>query len=277
VRPSEKPADVARVLLSRLPANQPADIEAVARALKLRVRDISSTGFVGAMFPTEEGVGGLICVAKSRESGRRRFTIAHEIGHYMLLDKSVAPSFCSLKDVGKWRRDRSTERAADIFATELLLPEQEVRPLISKQGVQLSTAELIKDTYNVSLTAAAFRCVELTTDQCAVVVTVHGVVKHVKPSASWRYRIPTGRPPGRYTIARELFHDPSMVAFGGVVSARDWASEKKYTDLDVRFWEESINQIRYSTILSFLTVLNDLPRYDDIDELVRLEDSLNAR
>jgi Zn-dependent peptidase ImmA (M78 family) len=52
------------------------------------------------MFPTEQGVGGLICVAKIRESGRRRFTIAHEIGHYMLLDKSVAPSVCSLK--GRW-------------------------------------------------------------------------------------------------------------------------------------------------------------------------------
>ena len=100
MRPSEKPAEVARVLLSRLRANQPVDIEAVARALKLRVRDVSSTGFVGAMFPTEQGVGGLICVAKIRESGRRRFTIAHEIGHYMLLDKSVAPSVCSLK--GRW-------------------------------------------------------------------------------------------------------------------------------------------------------------------------------
>jgi len=273
VRPSAKPADVARVLLSRLPANQPADIEAVARALKLRIRDVSSTGFVGAMFPTEEGVGGLICVAKIRESGRRRFTIAHEIGHYMLLDKSVAPSVCSLKDVGKWRRDRSTERAADMFATELLLPEQEVRPLISKHGVQFNTAELIKNTYNVSLTAAALRCVELTTDECALVVTVKGVVKHYNPSASWRYLIPTKRAPGRYTMAGELFHDPSSRILCGIVSAKEWASEKKYTDLDARLWEES----GYNTILSFLTVVNDPILYEDIDKLVRLEDSINAR
>jgi hypothetical protein len=65
--------------------------------------------------------------------------------------------------------------------------------------------------------------------------------------------------------------------FGGVVSAKEWVSEKHYMDLDDRLWEDSISQIGYNTILSFLTVMNDPLLYEDIDEIVRLEHSLNAR
>ena len=79
------------------------------------------------------------------------------------------------------------------------------------------------------------------------------------------------------TSARELFDDPSLGMFGGVVSTKEWVSEKHYTDLYDRLWEDSISQIGYNTILSFLTVMNDPLIYEDIDELVRLEHSLNAR
>jgi hypothetical protein len=209
------------------------------------------------MFPSEDGVGGLINInTKIREGGRQRFTIAHEIGHYMLLDNMVAPSLCSFEDVGTWRSDSRRERAADIFAAELLLPEREVRPLISEHAVTFRTAELIKKTYNVSLTAAAFRCVELTKDECALVVTVDGVVKHYKPSASWRYLILTNRALGRGTMARELFDNPTPILCG-IVSTKDWASERTYIEPGAQLWEESIYQIGYDTILSFLTVLDD--------------------
>jgi hypothetical protein len=232
------------------------DVEAVARALQLRIGRVSTTGFVGAMFPGEEGVGGLININGGFREDRQRFTIAHEIGHYMLLDNKVAPSVCSFEDVGTWRSDSRKERAADIFAAELLLPDQEVRSLISAQAITFRTAELIKNTYNVSFTAAAYRCVELSNDECALVVTVKGVVKHYKPSTSWGYEIRTNRAPRRGTEARRLLDHPGEVESCAIVSAREWARERAYTDLDVQLWEESISQIGYNTILSFLTVLH---------------------
>jgi hypothetical protein len=208
------------------------------------------------MLPWAEGVGGLININGSFREDRQRFTIAHEIGHYMLLDNKVAPSVCSFEDVGTWRSDSRRERAADIFAAELLLPDQEVRSLISEHAVTFRTAELIKKTYHVSLTTAAYRCVELSNDECALVVTVKGIVKSYKPSASWAYPILTNRAIGRGTMARKLFDHPAELDLCGIVFAREWASEREYMDLDVQLWEESISQIGYNTILSFLTALD---------------------
>ncbi len=254
---SPNPVELARILLSRLNAKQPADIETVARALQLNIRSMKSPAFIGATFRGGDGIGGFIVINPGiRESGRKRFTIAHEVGHYVLLHNLGAPSICSLGDVGTWRRDSSIERAADIFAAELLLPEQEVRSIVCEQGVTIRTAELIKNTFDASLTAAAFRCVELTQQECAFVVTVNGVVKYYEPSASWSYRILTKRAPAKSTMARELLDNPATLELCGMVSVGAWVKESGYIEQGVELWEHSIYQIGYNTILSFLTVLN---------------------
>jgi hypothetical protein len=232
-------------------------MEAVACALRLRIRGLESPAFVGAMFCAEGGIGGLISLnPKIRESGRRRFTIAHEIGHYALLHNLGEDSVCTLRDIGRWRKDSSKERAADIFAAELLLPEQEVQCIVSESGVTIKTAEHIKSTFDVSLTAAAFRCVELTKEECAFVVTVKGVVKYYEPSASWSYRILTKRAPAKSTMARELLDNPATLELCGTVSAEAWVRESGYMEQGAELWEQSTYQIGYNTILSFLTVLS---------------------
>lgn len=71
----------------------------------------------------------LDCVECEKSPGRRRFTIAHECGHWVLhLDRGRAgavacrPADIDDRPAGPSRRDpRETE--ADLFATELLMPE----------------------------------------------------------------------------------------------------------------------------------------------------------
>ena len=62
---------------------------------------------------------------------RHRFTIAHEIGHWVChyLEGRAAtlePSYCRAADIAG-DADRSLEREANIFASELLMPEEAVR------------------------------------------------------------------------------------------------------------------------------------------------------
>ena len=62
---------------------------------------------------------------------RHRFTIAHEIGHWVChcLDgraEDLAPSNCRATDIAG-DADRAIEREANIFASELLIPEAAVR------------------------------------------------------------------------------------------------------------------------------------------------------
>jgi Zn-dependent peptidase ImmA (M78 family) len=59
---------------------------------------------------------------------RRRFTLAHELGHWVCqcLEGTAAPVMCRPKDVTESAL-RAVEREANIFAAELLMPEPAVR------------------------------------------------------------------------------------------------------------------------------------------------------
>ena len=88
----------------------------------------------GMLYPAERQ----ICVnaREAQESpGRRRFTIAHELGHWVCqcLEGRGAPVYCRAEDVSP-DADRTLEREANVFAAELLMPEPAVRAEFSRGG-----------------------------------------------------------------------------------------------------------------------------------------------
>src|SRR5207247_1642154 len=67
---------------------------------------------------------------------RFRFTIAHELGHWIchaLEGADPAVSYCRAIDLTQ-AADRSLEREANIFAAELLMPERAVRTAWESSG-----------------------------------------------------------------------------------------------------------------------------------------------
>src|SRR5262249_22188668 len=60
---------------------------------------------------------------------RRRFTLAHELGHWVCqcLEGRTAPIYCRAEVVGLDPIARAVEREANVFAAELLMPEERVR------------------------------------------------------------------------------------------------------------------------------------------------------
>jgi Zn-dependent peptidase ImmA (M78 family) len=60
---------------------------------------------------------------------RRRFTLAHELGHWVCqcLEGTEARMFCRAEQVGLDPAVKALEREANVFAAELLMPEDEVR------------------------------------------------------------------------------------------------------------------------------------------------------
>jgi Zn-dependent peptidase ImmA (M78 family) len=65
--------------------------------------------------------------------GRLRFTLAHEIGHWICHSQGEAapPVLCRSEDVGLGA-DRLLEREANVFAAELLMPELAVRDVFAR-------------------------------------------------------------------------------------------------------------------------------------------------
>jgi len=70
-------------------------------------------------------------VEAQRSPGRRRFTIAHELGHWYLHRAGGDARFCRSEDVGgsaaELRAARRIEAEANRFAAALLMPESLVR------------------------------------------------------------------------------------------------------------------------------------------------------
>ena len=99
---------------------------------------------------------------------RNRFTLAHEIGHYVkhrnqitvgqeVVSTYLKPAAGVLNRIKDTNSYNQTEREADEFAAELLMPENEFR----EKWRQAETIEEIADYFLVSVSAATVRGLKL--------------------------------------------------------------------------------------------------------------------
>ena len=143
----------------------PLDVEELAGSLcRLRVRDAddlcpiaglsAETPLSGVLIPARWE----IWVRRDEPAPRRRFTIAHEIGHH-LLHSDGAAVLCRPADVEAAAADaRAREREANRFAAELLMPEPLVRAEADAHGPDPIG---LAGRFGVSDVAMGFRLVTL--------------------------------------------------------------------------------------------------------------------
>ena len=121
---------------------------------------------------------------------RFRFTIAHEIGHWVChclegRAPTPEPSYCRPVDLTD-AADRTLEREANVFAAELLMPEPAVRDVWSELGDVAACAA----RFDVSPTAMQWR---LFSFGLVVERPLPPGRRHVRPRSV--YRISQGGPP----------------------------------------------------------------------------------
>jgi len=107
-------------------AELPVPVEAIAEdLLGLHVSEADLDGVSGLLYPAQRR----IVVNVADPAPRRRFTVAHELGHWICQcqDRSDVQVYCRAEDVTLDPSARAVEREANIFAAELLMPEQAVR------------------------------------------------------------------------------------------------------------------------------------------------------
>ena len=103
----------------------PVPVEAVAENLVgLAVERVAIGDCSGMLLPAER----VILVNPEEVETRQRFTIAHELGHWICqcLEGTAEPVMCRDRDLST-AADRVREREANVFAAELLMPEEAVR------------------------------------------------------------------------------------------------------------------------------------------------------
>lgn len=163
----QTPADI---LLRELGVTEPKDIdvEAIAYHLGVRVKYRTLDGCDARIV----GVGDKAIVTVNSRSSfpRKRFSIAHELGHWKHhRGKSLV---CRVDD---YRPDHrlSSERMADRFAADLLMPHYLFTPAVRRIG-KLSFAAItaLSQDFDTSLTSTAIRAVE--GDHSPTILVCHG-------------------------------------------------------------------------------------------------------
>jgi len=185
--------DVAMELRRRLQIKGALRFEEITKPLGLAMKEVDSDGFDGALVRRSSGAGGRILVKRGiREAGRKRFTAAHEIGHYLLHIDSVNMS-CGAKDIANWTNfEVNPEHEADEFASELLLPSAEMKALIGTEWPSLKLVGDLAAEFEASLTATIRKYCEVATQSCAGVWVQDSRVVWFSPSTSFPHWIKVG-------------------------------------------------------------------------------------
>lgn len=251
----------AKALLKMVDARQPIQLPVLAEKIGLRIRDVPSSGFDGALVRIVNRPCGIIAVRQDMKSPRKRFTIAHEIGHYVLPGHDDESRICGEEEIETpaeendetkekvKKEDKELEQAANNFAAELLMPTPVVKRLVTRLRMSIATCEFVSSLFQVSLTAAAARCVEESPPhlRSALVVSKDGMVKYFVKSISFSEYIDINRPIPVGSLARQLSERGARKTEGRV-SASIWID----TQLDALIQEESILLPGYDTVVTLL-------------------------
>lgn len=103
----------------------------------------------------------VIRVNEASGAARRRFSAAHELGHWMLDRGRAFDALCTSRSfVAEWTAD-NPERRANRYAADLLLPAFLFRADVKEAPMTLDTTDSLARRYTTSITATAIRQVEL--------------------------------------------------------------------------------------------------------------------
>lgn len=262
----------ARTLIEEL--GGPRDPESIAAELHLEVREVTSCGFDGALVrPTNLPVGTILLRDSIRESGRKAFTIAHEIGHFVLPGHEHADLVCTSGDICNWSdQSKKLEREADEFAAELLMPMSVVQPIVRAARPSISVIEKIADVSNASLSAAAWRYCDVTSERCAVVWSTRGIVSWSKRSEEFGHWIPRGAAVQRGTFAFDCFSSEPVPNEPQPIEASLWLESAKIL-AGARLQEQSRFLPFYESAISLLWIDQCIEQDSDGEPLEELDPS----
>ena len=168
----------------------------------------------------------VISVGSTSTRGRQRFSIAHELGHWML-DRGKTAHLCKESDLSApWESRQDPESRANEFAAELLMPRVMFKALAKDREVTFKTVEELARMFQTSRTATAIRLIQL--GSLPAMVVCHGnegrrwfARSAVLPSFIWpRAEL------SHETAAFDLLYGNVRQSRPGLTNASKWISHR---------------------------------------------------
>jgi hypothetical protein len=122
---------------------------------------------------------------EERYPERTRFSIAHELGHFLLKHGYSLRFLCPEEAMFDWQQDSGQESEANFFAGELLLPKKLFKDRCDVREVNFAPVRKLAQDFTTSITATAIRFVRFCPEMCALIFSKDSQVKWFYRSESW--------------------------------------------------------------------------------------------
>ena len=248
-------AELAELLLENLKITGKPDLSLVCRKLGLRVIEVPSVGFDGTLVRSKSAQKGVIGVRESiREHGRKRFTVAHEIGHFVIPKHRFLKNVCEERIIDSYRSTLNrAELEANQFAAEFLLPAPAVRTRFEGEP-SLARISSVAEEFETSLSATARRFIDLTEASVALLWQQDGKVEWFHKSDTFTYFLPLEEIPSSKSMAGRLFAGRAGGDDFDLVNPILWLSSRDAERVDVML-EHSVSLPNYEAVLTLLWVV----------------------
>lgn len=171
------PKKIVREILSQNPnIKLPIPLKEIASAAGISdIRYQSLDGLEGALVANEEKSEGIIAINSNTRHSRQRFTLGHELGHF-LIPRHGHNMRCTVKDLNKKATTKSKildiEAEANVFSSQLLMPAQ----LLTRRGLldpspNVSNIIQLTDICDVSFQACANNYINIHGDYLTIIIT----------------------------------------------------------------------------------------------------------
>ena len=239
----------------------------VARILRLKVVEEDLEHCEGLLVRPQGIPRGIVAIRRNIPSvGRKRFTIAHEIGHYLLPGHDEYGSICETGDIERWNRTaNSREREADDFAAELLIPTAVVRARLARSKPSLEVIDTIASDCKASLAASAWKYCDLTSEQCSIVWSEGGRVSWSRRSSEFPFFIRKGQAIEQDSFASNCFRGERVPYVPEPVPADAWIESENLKE-GSKIYEESRLLPSYGSVLTLLWAKDTIERRSDFQD-----------
>ena len=245
---------VSEAFLRRFGLDSRERLAEIAEKIGIEVLYRPAESFDGALLRIRDAQRGCIVInSRIREESHRRFTLAHEIGHFVLPGQQEVSAPCKQQRTENWDADLyRPELEANRFAAEILM----LRGLMAEfvqSAPSLESIRSIAQLCGTSLTASAVRLITLTPHRAAVVWSQNQKILWSTLSERFVRWIRKGEV-RENSFAAQCYRKQSVPDRLAPVPASAWLYEKGLRE-GAQIWEQSMGLNRYGAVLSLLVII----------------------
>lgn len=230
------------------------DIESIAFTRGAIVKEEAMNGADGRLAALE--ASGLITVREDiPERGKKRFVIAHELGHFELHRKEVPSITCTDAAFREWSLRNPREMEANYFAAEILMPEEIFKRSMAGKDLKPALFRRIYEEFSTSLTATAIRIATLRPEYALICSSLKGIQWFVINSDHFPVFLNTIGPVHKDSLAYDCFHGNDIPEGFFPVDSHAWVESG--WQVKGKLKEYAIHLKKYNQVLSFLYVEED--------------------